>query len=232
MTRRRVRLSAVYDTQRQCRSERPAALAGARWCRTVSACPGSNSSLWTRRSSLPRPSGSSNVRDRAAGQRGVGGARSRPAVSFCRSLRGARWTSSRPFGVGATRSMPALFGALVVDERYFRWEEGRRQCSVSSVRACRCSSASPRTTSSTDRWTDHARRTGGRVRNVDRARRLVGDVATRSTSRRRPQSCTAPARSSTRSSCGRSSRSASDARRRSCHERRDPPATRVNGLRG
>jgi hypothetical protein len=78
MTRRRVRLSAVYDTQRQCRSERPAALAGARWCRTVSACPGSSSSLWTRRSSLPRPSGSSNVRDRAAGQRGVGGARSRP----------------------------------------------------------------------------------------------------------------------------------------------------------
>jgi hypothetical protein len=23
--------------------------------------------------------------------------------------------------------MPALFGALVVEERYFRWEEGRRQ---------------------------------------------------------------------------------------------------------
>jgi hypothetical protein len=49
------------------------------------------------------------------------------ALSFCRSLRGAKWTSPRPFGVGTTRTMPALFGALVVDERYFVWEEGRRQ---------------------------------------------------------------------------------------------------------
>jgi hypothetical protein len=49
------------------------------------------------------------------------------ALSFCRSLRGARWTSPRPFGVGTTRTMPALFGAMVVDETYFRWEEGRRQ---------------------------------------------------------------------------------------------------------
>jgi hypothetical protein len=49
------------------------------------------------------------------------------ALSFCRSLRGARWTSPRPFGVGTTRTMPALYGALVIDERYFQWEEGRRQ---------------------------------------------------------------------------------------------------------
>jgi Polyketide cyclase / dehydrase and lipid transport len=49
------------------------------------------------------------------------------ALSFCRSLRGARWTSARPFGVGTTRTMPSLFGALVVEETYFRWEEGRRQ---------------------------------------------------------------------------------------------------------
>jgi hypothetical protein len=49
------------------------------------------------------------------------------ALSFCRSLRGARWTSPRPFGVGTTRTMPALFGALIVDEIYFRWEEERRQ---------------------------------------------------------------------------------------------------------
>jgi hypothetical protein len=48
------------------------------------------------------------------------------ALSFCRSLRGARWTSPRPFGVGTTRTMPALYGLLVVDEVYFRWEEGRR----------------------------------------------------------------------------------------------------------
>lgn len=49
------------------------------------------------------------------------------ALSFCRSLRGARWTSPRPFGVGTKRTMPSLFGALVVEETYFRWEEGRRQ---------------------------------------------------------------------------------------------------------
>jgi hypothetical protein len=49
------------------------------------------------------------------------------ALSFCRSLRGARWTSPRPFGVGTTRTMPALFGALRVEETYLRWEEGRRQ---------------------------------------------------------------------------------------------------------
>ena len=49
------------------------------------------------------------------------------ALSFCRSLRGAKWTSPRPFGVGTKRTMPSLFGALVVDEVYFRWEEGRRQ---------------------------------------------------------------------------------------------------------
>jgi hypothetical protein len=48
------------------------------------------------------------------------------ALSFCRSLRGARWTSPRPFGVGTTRTMPALFGALVLEETYFLWEEGRR----------------------------------------------------------------------------------------------------------
>ena len=49
------------------------------------------------------------------------------ALSFCRSLKGAKWTSPRPFGVGTTRTMPALYGALVVEERYFLWEEGRRQ---------------------------------------------------------------------------------------------------------
>lgn len=49
------------------------------------------------------------------------------ALSFCRSLRGARWTSARPFGVGTKRTMPSLLGALVVEEVYFRWEEGRRQ---------------------------------------------------------------------------------------------------------
>jgi len=49
------------------------------------------------------------------------------AMSFCRSLRGARWTSPHPYGVGTTRTMPALYGALNVDEVYFRWDEGRRK---------------------------------------------------------------------------------------------------------
>jgi phosphoserine phosphatase len=49
------------------------------------------------------------------------------ALSFCRSLGGAKWTSPRPFGVGTTRTMPALVGALIVEETFFRWEDGRRQ---------------------------------------------------------------------------------------------------------
>lgn len=48
------------------------------------------------------------------------------ALGFCRSLRGARWTSPRPFGVGTTRTMPASYGLLIVHEVYFRWEEGQR----------------------------------------------------------------------------------------------------------
>jgi hypothetical protein len=49
------------------------------------------------------------------------------ALSFCRMLGGAKWTSSRPFSVGTTRTMPVGFGALVINERFFRWEEGRRK---------------------------------------------------------------------------------------------------------
>ena len=49
------------------------------------------------------------------------------ALGFCRSLRGARWTSPRPFGVGTTRTMPGLYGALVIEERFFRWEDGHRK---------------------------------------------------------------------------------------------------------
>jgi hypothetical protein len=37
-----------------------------------------------------------------------------------------RWTSARPFGVGTTRRAKILGGLLIVDERYFLWEEGRR----------------------------------------------------------------------------------------------------------
>lgn len=44
---------------------------------------------------------------------------------WCRILDGT-WTSPRPFGVGTTRQMKVLRGAVVLQERYFRWEEGRR----------------------------------------------------------------------------------------------------------
>jgi hypothetical protein len=49
------------------------------------------------------------------------------ALDFCRMLSGARWTSPRPFGVGTTRTMKVTPGLLVVDETFFRWEEGRRK---------------------------------------------------------------------------------------------------------
>jgi hypothetical protein len=46
-------------------------------------------------------------------------------LSWCRVLN-IRWTSARPFGVGTTRRAKILGGVLIVDERYFLWEEGRR----------------------------------------------------------------------------------------------------------
>ena len=49
------------------------------------------------------------------------------ALDFCRVLGGARWTSPRPFGVGTTRTMKVASGMLILDETFFRWEEGRRK---------------------------------------------------------------------------------------------------------
>ncbi|MDT4900753.1 MAG: hypothetical protein QOJ78_1683 [Pseudonocardiales bacterium] len=46
-------------------------------------------------------------------------------LRWCRVLN-IRWTSARPFGVGTTRRAKILGGVLIVDERYFLWEEGRR----------------------------------------------------------------------------------------------------------
>ena len=46
-------------------------------------------------------------------------------LHWCRGL-SARWTSSRPFGVGTTREATVL-GVLTVSEHFFLWEEGRRQ---------------------------------------------------------------------------------------------------------
>jgi hypothetical protein len=47
------------------------------------------------------------------------------ALDWCRGLR-TRWISDRPFAVGTTREAKVL-GLLTVQERYFVWEEGRRQ---------------------------------------------------------------------------------------------------------
>jgi hypothetical protein len=49
------------------------------------------------------------------------------ALSWCRILHDLTWTSPRPFGVGTTRTVRSLGGTNVLDERYFRWEEGRRK---------------------------------------------------------------------------------------------------------
>ena len=45
-------------------------------------------------------------------------------LHWCRGLN-VQWTSSRPFGVGATRRAKSL-GLIVLDEHYFIWDEGRR----------------------------------------------------------------------------------------------------------
>jgi hypothetical protein len=48
-------------------------------------------------------------------------------LRWCRLIKGVEWTSPRPFAVGTTRVVRALGGAVVLGERYFRWEEGRRK---------------------------------------------------------------------------------------------------------
>jgi hypothetical protein len=48
------------------------------------------------------------------------------ALAWCRILQRIDWTSPRPFGVGTTRTVRSLGGASVLDERFFRWEDGRR----------------------------------------------------------------------------------------------------------
>jgi len=47
-------------------------------------------------------------------------------LEWCRGL-SIRWTSARPFAVGTTREAKSLGGAMKLQERYFIWEEGRRQ---------------------------------------------------------------------------------------------------------
>jgi Polyketide cyclase / dehydrase and lipid transport len=46
-------------------------------------------------------------------------------LAWCSLLKDVRWTSERPFGVGTTRTVRSLGGAML-REYYFRWEEGLR----------------------------------------------------------------------------------------------------------
>jgi len=48
-------------------------------------------------------------------------------LAWCRILQSVEWTSARPFGVGTTRTVRSLGGTNVMNERFFRWEEGRRK---------------------------------------------------------------------------------------------------------
>jgi hypothetical protein len=47
------------------------------------------------------------------------------ALRFVRGLR-IRWTSDAPRGIGSTRTAFAGFGAIHLQERYFVWDDGRR----------------------------------------------------------------------------------------------------------
>ena len=48
-------------------------------------------------------------------------------LAWCRILQDVSWTSPRPFGVDTTRTARALWGANILKERFFRWEEGSRK---------------------------------------------------------------------------------------------------------
>ena len=48
-------------------------------------------------------------------------------LSWCRIIDRIDWTSPAPFGVGTTRRVHALKGSNVMNEYFFRWEEGRRK---------------------------------------------------------------------------------------------------------
>jgi hypothetical protein len=48
-------------------------------------------------------------------------------LSWCGLLRTITWTSPRPFGVGTTRTARTIGNATVLNERFCRWEEGRRK---------------------------------------------------------------------------------------------------------
>ncbi|CAM4014075.1 SRPBCC family protein [Smaragdicoccus niigatensis] len=47
-------------------------------------------------------------------------------MEFLGIIKRIDWTSPRPFGVGTTRTAHAYLGALVLNERFIVWDEGRR----------------------------------------------------------------------------------------------------------
>lgn len=49
------------------------------------------------------------------------------ALHWCRGIADVAWTSPRPHGIGATRTVRLSTGARVA-ERYFRWEESPDEC--------------------------------------------------------------------------------------------------------
>jgi hypothetical protein len=51
-------------------------------------------------------------------------------MRYCRIISRIDWTSPRPFAAGTTRTVRVLRGLFVIDERYVRWEEGRRKVFV------------------------------------------------------------------------------------------------------
>lgn len=48
---------------------------------------------------------------------------------WCTLVKRVAWTSPRPSGPGTTRTAWTLGGAFVIEERFFRWDEGRRSSS-------------------------------------------------------------------------------------------------------
>lgn len=65
---------------------------------------------------IPRPA--SHVWEDLAGEN---------PLAWCRLLKHVTWTSPPPHGVGSTRTARSVGGLSVINERFFRWEEGRRQ---------------------------------------------------------------------------------------------------------
>jgi hypothetical protein len=47
-------------------------------------------------------------------------------LHWCRMIKSVTWTTPRPFGVGTRCTVHALAGTNVLDEYYFRWDDGHR----------------------------------------------------------------------------------------------------------